>query len=495
MSSALSLIFNPKSIGSSTMEEAQADKTSFIQNWYNSEMELGKNRIQKYSDYDEMLEASKLASKAVKAHTDTTVSGGRGSEEEIIIRVDGSSKAETLANETFVNLGIHDNIWKYVYDMIAFGDRFLENVYDEGTNRLVRLKPLERKTMFVVIDDKGMLGNDKGAYKQVTPLVKDPIYFQFWQITHFHAGATRLVGKFLDTSDPYGVDMALPFGARRSFKQFHMMTDSLVMGRLNKSMMKYAYFYDTGDLSFTSAMDYIEEKREKMRKNRIIDSSGNIKSEYNPFLQDEDIILPRSEKLKNTDVKVLQGDGNLGTIDDIKFIRDIFISDLETPKPLLGFEEDTRTRATLSGMDVQFARTVRRWQKAASTALKMPIIIDLAAQGINPMDVKIEIVFPSIGTIDELTILKADQLRVEIIKTLALDVGLNLSWILQKFFGLSENETQELLKSSFGPIGNNNTGGQETVNINRIVSAVMKDNRFLEMIEEGQDFVNWRRGY
>ena len=65
-----------------------------------------------------------------------------------------------------------------------------------------------------------------------------------------------------------------------------------------------------------------------------------------------------------------------------------------------------------------FARAVRRWQKAIGTAIKLPMYVNMLLAGIDPMDVNLSISFPPIGTIDEITILKADQVRAEIAKTL-----------------------------------------------------------------------------
>ena len=170
-------------------------------------------------------------------------------------------------------------------------------------------------------------------------------------------------------------------------------------------------------------------------------------------------------------------------------IRDIYIGDLVTPKALMGFEKDVSTRATLSNLDIQFARAVRRWQKALSAALQLPFYADLFLNGINISEVKIEIVFPPIGTIDELMVLKADQLRAEIIKTLGVDVGLDLNWILKRFMHLTDEEVNVIMGNSLGPTA----GVAENINMEKVVANVVRHPALQAALEEAIDFADWSR--
>ena len=493
---AFSSFMNPITAGTSISEEGEIAVANKVHHSNNQEYNTATGRLEKYNEYWTMLEDSKLAARAVTAHADTTVAGTETSSNVELKVEGGGAKAQQVAEDAFERLGIEANAWNMAYKMIAYGDMFFENVVDIEKKQISRLKPLDRRSMFVLTKaelKKAIDANkdSKALYKQLLPgsTSKDEILFDFWQVTQLHGGCYRIGGKFLDVSEPYGVNFSLLKGARRSFLQYQSMVDGVVQGRLNRSSMRLLYKYDVGKVNFFAAQEYIDKKHAAMQKQRFVDNQNNVMVKDNPLLNTEDIIIPVSDDMPNADVTVLQGDGNLGTVTDVEMIRDIYIGDLVTPKALLGFEKDVSTRATLSNLDIQFARAVRRWQKALSAALQLPFYADLFLNGINISEVKIEIVFPPIGTIDELMVLKADQLRAEIIKTLGIDVGLDLNWILKRFMHLTDEEVKDIMGNSLGPTA----GVAENINIEKVVASVVRHPALQGALEEVIDFADWSR--
>ena len=453
------------------------------------DMELSQDRIGKYREYDEMLVESKLAERAVRAHADTCVAG-KDTEANIEIVVEGNDKAKKASEEIVARLGLKYNLWRLAYQMIGYGDDYHEIICDKDGP--LWLKSLKQSSMKIVVSQQGIQKLEQGAYEQVNHLGGNPILFSYWQIMHSNAGNQKPTGMFVESGDPYGVDFSLLKGARKNYKRFNMLADSMVVQRISRAPQRFKHIYDTGDLNAVQADEYIRKKKEAIQRSRMIDSEGRLKLAFNPLLEEDDFLIARSEKLKNADIEILQGDSGVSNITDIEFIRNLYVSDLETPKPLLGFEEDTRTRATLSGMDVQFARAVRRWQLSLSAAIKLPIYVGLVMKGIDPIDMDLQIQLPPIGTVDELIILQTEKLRADIVKLLNVDVGIDLRWLLTKFFNMSEEEATELVGKSWGSA---QQAAPPQENVERLAGDIIKDPVLRSIIEETQDFVDWKKGY
>ena len=452
------------------------------------QMQLGYSRSVKYREYRTMLDESKLAERAVKAHADTCVSG-KETEANFEIEVEGSDKAQKLAEEISNRLGLRQNAWRYAFEMIAYGDYWKELVCDKKGP--LWLKTLPRSSMSVGVDEKGKRILGEGSYVQSGYMGEGEKKFSYWQVVHFHAGSQRIGGAFVDVDDPYGVDFSLLKGARKSFNRINMILDSLVIRRVLRAPMRYKHIFDVGDeMDPRSADAYVKEKMESLKKQRLVDENGKLKVEHNPLLEDEDFGIWRSKERPSADIEVLQGDSGVSSIDDVIFLRNWYLTDLETPKALLGFEEDTRTRATLSGIDVQFARSVRRWQLALGAALKLPFYVGFVMNGIDPYENPIELKFPPIGTVDELIILETDKLRADITKILGAEVGLDLRWIMKRIYGLSDEEIKEIISGSWGPVAASSAKEQ---NLDAIVEEVLSRREFKEVIDEALDLIAWRR--
>jgi hypothetical protein len=462
-----------------TTERMKKDAFGYVQD----RTQVATNRLGMYAEYAQMLSESKLAERAVKAHADTCVTGGVV-DEQYELEVEGNSAAKKVCEEIENKLDLHNMIWRYAYEMIAYGDLFCENICD--VNGPLYLKMLPRNTISLMVGPDGRIpivdayiqGDGTGRTEK----------FDLWEIMHLNAGQLSSNQVIITGIDPYGANFALLKGARRSFKQLRMAMDSVLVRRVSRAPMRFKYSFDTGPLNPEQAWDYVLRRKAEMKKNRFVDENGKLILDYNPMLEEDDFWIYKSETLKNTDVEVLQGDSAVSDIADIDLLLKLFLGDLDTPKPLLGFEEGTQTRATLSGLDIQFARTVRRWQQALSAGLRLPFYTGLMLKKINPQDVQLSLRFPPIGTADEIFLMEADKLRADVTKMLAIDVGLDITWVLKRMFKLPDDEIAKIIENGTGPI--TPASNVDEVQVEQLLNDFFKVQKNRDLFRDAQ---SWRR--
>lgn len=446
---------------------------------------LGTDRLAMYQEYDTMLSESKLAERAVKAHADTCVSGGEV-DKNFELKVEGNARAKQICDDTVARMELQSSVWRYCYEFIGMGDFFGEIVCDAVGPLFIKMLP--RRNISITVDATGRIPL-QGSYRQIENGV-DAVKFDLWEVMHLNAGQLRSNTVTVTDLDPYGARFSLLRGARRSFKQLRMVADSLVVTRVTRAPARLKWVFDTGSLAPEQAWDYVQRRKQELKRNRFIDENGKFVLEYNPMLEDDDFWIYRSETLKNTDVDSVQGDPSVNNVDDVEFLLRQYLGDLDTPKPLMGFEEGTQTRATLSGLDIQFARTVRRWQMAAAAGLKLPFYVALMINKIDPLSVNVNLRFPPIGTADEIFIMEADKIRAEISKMLAVDLGLDIRWVLARVFKLPEEEIEALIKTSPGPMSKpSEPQTPPDIQVEALLEDFFKLQRNRDLF---QDAVGWR---
>ena len=181
--------------------------------------------------------------------------------------------------------------------------------------------------------------------------------------------------------------------------------DSMILARLSRAWMRYAFNIDTSGLSPEESWEYVQKYMEQVKRKEVVDrDTGRVNVYDSPPLPDEDIGIPVREGGSKQGVQVLTGDTNIGNIKDVEYFQSKFFMVTSVPKAYAGLEEGVRSKATLGQIDVQFARQVRRRQKAWEMF----------------------------------------KLKAEVAKTLMVDIGaLNNQWLFIEVLGFNEKEIED----------------------------------------------------
>jgi hypothetical protein len=375
-----------------------------------------------------------ISNSALDIYADNSVAGEESEEQRFAVDSEDDKIKEVL---TDINkrTRIDQEIWPLTRDLCKYGDEF-EEIVVNSAGLVVRLKALPQDEMFRNEDQYGLLLEER-AFEQKDKATKKVLAkFEPWQISHFRNRTSR--------KGQYGTSIFSP--ARRLFKQLQMMEDGMVVARLSRSHMRYVYMIDVGEMAPAEAEAHVESVKRRIKKKRRLNPiTGKFDVISNPMSAEEDMFVG----VRNgspAGVKTLDGQNRLGMIKDVEYFQNKMFTVIKVPKSWLGLERDVNAKATLSGQEVQFARTIRRIQHVSlKNGLKKIYDIGLLLQGYDLTKVKYEILFPAIKTIDEVRKWEIEKVRAEVAKIYGIDIGvLTDDFILSHFLDLTDEEIKDL---------------------------------------------------
>jgi len=452
-------------------------------------------RADKYDKYRYLDDQLAEASAALNVYADNVVSGSIGGDENYRLVVDKNTpnvkRVEEVVQFSEQRSGVKDQVRDLVRNTMRDGDLWTENVFSQSSENglfyLLKLKPLPVKQIFADVDERGVFKDPEYPYYQRIGdefgSDRDVIKFEDWRITHFKIGR-----------DVYGVDHSIFAKApSRIGRQLLWIDESLVLARLSRAYQRLAYYIDTTGLSPEEKWAYVRKWAENMTKRDIVDrSTGRVDRSDAPPLPDEDIFLPIDENVRTKQgIEVISGDMNLGRIDDVKYLENKFLMSVNVPKAYVSLEEGTRSKATLTQIDVQFARQVRRVQRIMIPGLRKVYETIFYLNGIDPHAFKWDIVFPAMGTMDEMLKWEMLQVKAQVAKILASDIGaVNTRWVLEYLLEMSEKEIEKY--SFLGPM----TGVTEYEQLPpEVADRVRKDPQVRQILTDLKELLVWKMSY
>jgi hypothetical protein len=329
------------------------------------------NRMDRYTDFDQMEYTPEIAS-AMDIYADemTTSSDYRD-----ILNIKCSNQEIKSVLETlFYNiLNIQFNLYGWARSMCKYGDYFvyLDIEQDEGIKNAIGLPANELERLE---------GEDEN----------NPNYIQYqwnsagitlenWQVGHF-----RVLGN--DKFAPYGTSILEP--ARRIWRQLTLLEDAVMAYRIVRSPERRVFKIDVGNIPPEDVEQYMQRVMTQMKRNQIVDvNSGRVDLRYNPLSIEEDYYIPVRGAASGTEISTVGGGKYTGDIEDVKYLRDKLFSALKIPMSYLsrgdGSDED---KATLAQKDIRFARTIQRLQRSVTSELEKMAVIHLFTMGYRGND-------------------------------------------------------------------------------------------------------------
>lgn len=402
--------------------------------WYMDAITMAGKRRGKYSEYEQMdIEVIEVAS-ALDIYADNATNGDRDDAEVITIRSE-STKVVEILEEIKATLNLDADMWSIARELAKNGDCF-EEVVADATKELVRLKHLPPGQCFVETDEYGRR-DPEYPYRQKDENNEEIAKFEDWQILHFRLRTDR--------NTEYGVNGSILYKLRKVYKQLSMMEDAIVISRLVRAQQRYAYLIDVEGIEpGEPTLEYLNEVKQAMKKRRTIDpQTGKMDLKYNPMTAEEDIYVATRQG-SQADVKVLQGSSNLGQLQDIEYFSKKMFAGLKVPKAWMGFEGETRARAVITELDVQFARTVRRLQQALIEGLEKLFTTALALRGVDPAANPFEVELPILSTVDELRKWQIEVLKASIANVYRNQLSVSTEWVYSNLLGLTDEEIEEI---------------------------------------------------
>jgi hypothetical protein len=410
---------------------------------YNPTMNYQTLRIQLYTDYEAMDTESIIASALDIIADETTLKNEAN--EVIQIRSSDENIQRILYNLFYDILNVEFNLWMWVRNMCKYGDFYLHLEIAEKFG-VYNVTPMSVYDM--VREEGGDPQNPSYVCFKIDPMViaagginsriKDrdgKIKFENYEIAHF-----RLLtdANYL----PYGRAYIEP--ARKTYKQYVLMKDAMMLHRITRAPEKRVFYVDIGNMPPAEVDGYMERLKQKMQKTPYIDkNTGEYNLKYNMMNVMEDFYIPQRGANSNTKIDTLKG-LEYNAIDDVNFLRDEMLAALKVPKAFFGFEKDLTGKATLAAEDIRFARTVERIQRIVLSELYKIALVHLYTQGYNGEELanfELHLSTPSIIYEQEKVALWKE--KIALAKEIQDSKLLPSDWIYDNVFQFSEDQYDE----------------------------------------------------
>lgn len=413
-------------------------------------LKLEHDLMARFVDYEEMDDYPELAS-AIDIYADDATQV-----ESLLNKVcwvDSPDKTvqSILEDLLWKRLRVDEEVWEICRTLVKYGNDYEELlVTGDGLVGMNFLPPPtmrriegRRGELFGFVQDyKGRFGYSPEEFKQLLAQrasgSNSPQYkyaaLEDWEVVHY-----RLRSKHRRSI--YGYSVLEP--ARWIWKRLMILEDAAMVYRLQRAPQRYAFYIDVGDMPPKEAMGFLHKMRQQYKKTKFYNpQTGKLDLKYNPLSQDEDFFVPVRKGVQATKIDVV-GSPSWQHMEDIEYFKLKLYAAIKVPKVYLG-SEAPRAKGVLSQEDVRFARTVLRIQREVRNGLKKKCRIHLAALGIDPSKVDFEVYMTTPSSIFELAQLEVRNAKADFAGRMSQFVSLH--WILQKVFGLSDEEIEYIIK-------------------------------------------------
>lgn len=381
------------------------------------------NRGERYSDFDQM-EFYPILASALDIYADEMTTHSELSPLLHITCPNDEIKQilETLFHDV---LNIDSNLFGWCRTMCKYGDFFLYLDVDEviGVKSVIGLPPEEIERLE---------GEDQTNPNYVQfQWNSGGMTFENWQLCHF-----RILGN--DKFSPYGTSVLDP--SRRIWRQLTMMEDAMMSYRIIRAPDRRVFKIDVSGIAPEDVEQFMQKTITQLKRHQVVDpDTGRVDLRYNPMSIEEDYYIPVRAG-SQSDITNLQGQQNATAVEDINYLKENLYAAIKIPKAYLTRGEGGDAKSNLSQMDVRFARTILRLQRAVIAELEKMAMIHLYVLGYRGEDILsfgLELNNPSkIAQLQELELWKG---RFEVGQN-AKNSGFSERWIASHIMNLTEEE-------------------------------------------------------
>lgn len=272
-------------------------------------------------------------------------------------------QAQDVIDEVIDRCGILDKQRGWMINALREGDTFLENIVDDKTRKLIRLKKMATIITMSNMDAMGNFPKDKPAYYQEHIWTRQPIKnFEPWQVS-------QISWKFED-GNPYGCPLFR--ASRRTQKMSEKGIENIAIRRsiISGNRMQHQVGNENAPGNWEDVKTYQDKNKDTlanpMAAHQNYFTTGNIK------------------------ITKIGEDTTIGDIDDIKYIEGVMILPSGVPNALLsGGRETDVNRDVLKDQTNDYYRVVDDISEVFEKAYRKVFRFALLLAGINDESITI----------------------------------------------------------------------------------------------------------
>tara|TARA_R110000824_G_scaffold160934_3_gene335907 strand:- start:128 stop:1966 length:1839 start_codon:yes stop_codon:yes gene_type:complete len=351
-----------------------------------------------------------------------------------------STRVKSMLGDLFNNvLDVNTNLPMWIRNCCKYGDNFVYLKIDPekgiiGCNQLPNIE-MERSEGHSYLNQ--FSNDDTKTHKTEFKWREKDIKFNSWEVAHF-----RLLGD--DRRLPYGTSMLEK--CRRIWKQLLLAEDAMLVYRTSRAPERRVFKVFVGNMDDKDVESYIQKVANKFKRDPVVDpQNGNVDLRMNQMAVDQDYFIPVRDHAAPSPIETLPGATNLSEIADIEYIQKKLLASLRIPKAFLGFEEVVGEGKNLALLDIRFARTINRIQKAIIQELNKIAIIHLYVLGFEDELENFSLGLTNPSTQAELLKLEQWQTKITLYKDAVGDPGngiapVSATWAKKFILGMSDEE-------------------------------------------------------
>lgn len=396
------------------------------------------SRPQLYIDYEAMDTDGIIAAALDIVSAEATQRSEIG--EVLAVRSSNENIQDELYNLFYKVLNVEFNLPLWIRSMCKYGDAFYQLKIAEGLG-VYNILPL---SVYGMLREEGLDPNngnyirfimDPGAVSggsNSSTTTKNRLTFENYEVAHF-----RLIkdANYM----PLGRSWLEP--ARKAYKQYVLLKDAAILHRVMRAPEKRVFYYNVGTLPPNEVDAMVQKQINGMKKTPLIDpNTGQYNLKFNMQNMLEDFHVPLRNNDTVTKIDTLKGLEYAG-MDDVYFFQNEILAALQVPKAFLNYSDELNGKSTLSGLSMNFSKSIEYIQKIVIKELEKIAAVHLYLLGYDESDLnnfKLSMTTPSI---------LAEQEKVALLKekvglmTDIMDKNLFSSdWCLDNLFQMSEDQ-------------------------------------------------------
>jgi len=340
-------------------------------------------------------------------------------------------KVANILNQFLEDIGIHEKIRDWAYQLGQYGDLFIEVFGQPGIGVAYiddNIHPSSIERIDINGRLEGFIRTDKNyAFSKDIYSLLPP-----WQFVHFRIfGAQKKIanaalGIFGQNGDRYTVQLqdnvdnkwkittrygvSLLVDAIAPYKRLKLAEDTLLLARITRSILYYLYKIKiTGEEAgnFDSMMDLVDSYADLLKRKTGLDTGAakTWKDNWQAlFAQVEDLFVPETDTV-SVDFDKLGGEVDIKSIVDIEMFENRLLGALRVSKAQLGITDELPSvlggEGSLRRISINFAKSADRLQSGLKNGIKRLCQIHLAYRGIYVLPHMFNVAMSPVSTAED----------------------------------------------------------------------------------------------
>lgn len=376
---------------------------------------LSNDRASRIADYREMLKDGITQSAVELISEDASLIDQDTGLAAWVESADDPDFAEMATNFLKNKLRINDIIYPLAFNIVAFGEAFLDTNYSNIAYR----KEYNVGDYFTITEPEDVihvyrfgvpLGYIHSQDKTADKLLPERSYIHFI--------SDRANHEFLSGDGESYVQYGASFleAARPYYKQRQLLDDLLILARLTRSSYYRLFSVDVGAASSQDTARMMRELKTAISSKQSINVSTEVfSSKSSPILTGGNVYFPVRNGQGAVAVQEVGGEVNVSALADIDYFDDRYYGALKVPKQFLGQSDEAPGGlgdTTLTQLDIRYARTVKRCQRIIKSGLQDLIYWYCSIHNILPPSFTVEM--PRILTAEDTRLSDIQKSDIEV---------------------------------------------------------------------------------